>query len=476
MSDDIVWWSAERLSRAYRSGEISPVDAAEAVIERMERVEPVIHAFFTPTIELARQEARASAERFRRGEPIGPMDGVPYSIKDLEPTAGIRTTFGSPATADHVPDRDGSVAGRLRASGGVLLGKTATPDGGYKDTSETLIFPAPRNPWDLDRTPGGSSGGAAAAVASGVGPLAQGTDGAGSIRIPSALCGLVGLKATHGRVPVWPQPFYRDSVAHLGPIARTVRDTALMLDVIAGPDRRDPWSVVPNPPGGFLAALDEAPGRLRIGVSIDLGYGVVEPEIAAAVEEAARVLGQQHEVIRRDPGWPDPSREQNDWWATEFGGALAEELREHPERFEPQLRELVESARDVEGDASFAYRRMRGALHEAQLALFDDVDVLLTPTMPTAAWRPGEHPETVAGRRLPGGRLGRNFLLFPFNLIGSPAISVPVGLTGEGLPIGAQLVAPAYEEVRLLRVAAQLEERIGFVRATPGLDRALAGS
>jgi Asp-tRNA(Asn)/Glu-tRNA(Gln) amidotransferase A subunit family amidase len=391
------------------------------------------------------------------------MDGIPFSIKDLESTAGIRTTFGSPATRDHVPDFDGAAAGRLRASGGVLLGKTATPDGGYKDTSETLIFPAPRNPWALDRTPGGSSGGAAAAVAAGVGPVAQGTDGAGSIRIPAALCGLVGLKPTHGRVPVWPQPFYRDSVANIGPIARSVRDAALMLDTLAGPDRRDPWSVVPNPPGGYLLGVSKPEAERTIALSIDFGYGATDPEVAALVESAARLLESRgHRLIARDPGWSDPGREQNDWWATEFAGALSTDLQTNPEHFEPQLRELVESGGRVVGDAAFAYRRMRGAMHDAQVALFDEVDFLITPTMPTTAWFPGEHPAEVAGRALPGGPLGRNYLLFPFNLTGNPAITIPCGLSSSGLPVGLQIVARHYDEVELLSMAGELEQLIGF--------------
>lgn len=470
-SDDVIWWSAERLAVAYRTRELSPVEVTEAVLARLSRVEPDINAFFTVTADLARSLAADSEARFARDKPLSTMDGIPYSVKDLEPTAGIRTTYGSPATRDHVPGHDGAAAGRLRSSGGVLLGKTATPDGGYKDTSETLIFPAPRNPWDLDRTPGGSSGGAAAAVASGIGPVAHGTDGAGSIRIPAALCGLVGLKPTHGRVPVWPQPFYRDSVANNGPIARCVRDVALMLDALAGPDPRDPWSVVPNPDAGFLAGLGQHhEGPRRIALSLDFGYGATDPEVMERVEAAARLLTPLgHRLVVRDPGWPDPGRLQNDWWATEFAGALGESLQTYPERFEPQLRDLIESGQRVVGDPNFAYRRMRGALHDTQLALFTDVDFLISPTLPMTAWLPGEYPTHVGGRPLPHGALGRNYLLFPFNLTGNPAVTIPAGLSRSGLPIGLQIVGRHYDEIGLLRLAQELENLVGFERSTPGL-------
>ncbi len=466
-SQDAPLWtlSAESLSALYDRGEISPVEATEDVLRRIEEVDGAVHAFFTVTAEVAMAAARASEARLVRGERLGPLDGVPVSIKDLENTAGIRTTYGSPATAAHVPDDDGAAAGRLRAAGAVILGKTATPDSGYKDTSETLIFPTPANPWRTDRTTGGSSGGAAAAVASGMGPLAHGSDGAGSIRIPSALCGIVGLKPTLGRVPVWPQPFYRDTVAHNGPIARTVADVATMLDVLAGPDPRDPMSLIGPAAAGFRRSLEEPRRRgvVRLGVSIDLGYGVVEPQIASATRSVVDALSAEPGWRAEDvvPGWGDPGPVQADWWAGEFGGIFGDVLREHPDWLEPQLKSLVETGLARRG-GDFDHRRMRGALHDAQRLLFERVDYLVTPTMPLVAWAHGTSPSAIAGRELPQGSFGRNFLLFPFNLTGNPAVTVPCGLSSEGLPIGVQIVGRLYDDAGVLSVAREVERLASF--------------
>ncbi|HEY0248504.1 MAG TPA: amidase family protein [Gryllotalpicola sp.] len=455
---------ATELAALYDARRLSPVEVAKDVLGRIDEVDDRVHAFFTVTRELALRDAHAAEHRMMHGERLGPLDGIPVSIKDLEPTAGIRTTFGSPATVEHVPEVDGAAAGRLRAGGAVLLGKTAAPDSGYKDTSDTLIFPEPANPWNLDRTPGGSSGGAAAAVAVGMGPLAHGSDGAGSIRIPSALCGVVGLKPTLGRVPVWPQPFYRDTVGHNGAIGRTVADVALMLDVLAGPDARDPMSLIGGPSGGFRACLDApSPERLRILVSVDLGYGAVDPEIAAAVRRAAAETAGSHAwaLEEGDPGWSDPGATQADWWSGEFAGIFADTLRDHPEWLQDDLKALVEKG-IARRQGDFDYRRMRGALHDAQRALFERHDYLVTPTMPLTAWRRGTSPDGVAGRSFPQGAFGRNFLLFPFNLTGNPAITVPCGLSSEGLPIGVQIVGRLYDEVGVLAVAKAFEEVAGF--------------
>ncbi len=457
-------FTADELSTLYRTRAISPVEVVHDVLRRIDEVDRELHAFFTVTPELALSGARAAEDRMMRGEFLSGIDGIPVSIKDLEATAGIRTTYGSPATEWHVPETDGAAAGRLRSAGAVILGKTATPDSGYKDTSSTLIFPEPANPWDPQRTPGGSSGGAAAAVAAGLGPLAHGSDGAGSIRIPSALCGVVGMKPTLGRVPVWPQPFYRDSVAHNGPIGRTVADVALMLDALAGPDPRDPMSLIGGPTGGFRAGLDTpAPTSLRIAYSADFGYGVTDPEIAAAARRVAYALaaergGQARDV---DPGWSDPGPAQADWWEGEFGGIFAVMLRDHPEWLQDDLKALVEKGM-ARRSGDFMYRRVRGGLHDAQRALFEHHDYLLTPTMPLTAWRRGTSPAGVGDREFPQRSFGRNYLLFPFNLTGNPAISLPCGLSTDGLPMGVQIVGRLYDESGVLAVAKIVEKLVGF--------------
>src|SRR6266542_2738866 len=241
--DGLCYTPATELGRLYRIGELSPVEVVEAVIERIERLNPRLNAFLTVTSDLALEQARQAEGRARRGELIGPLDGVPISIKDLEPTAGIRTTFGSKWFEHHVPIADNLIVERLRATGAPLLGKTNTPHFGHKVSCDNLIGPPGRNPWRLDCSPGGSSGGAAAAVAAGLGPIAQGSDGGGSIRVPASFCGVFGLKSASGRVPSHPNRDYWAGSAAAGPLARTVRDGALLLRAMAGPDRRDPLSI-----------------------------------------------------------------------------------------------------------------------------------------------------------------------------------------------------------------------------------------
>src|SRR5919202_2899892 len=234
---------ATDLVEAIRSRRLSPVEVLEDVLQRAERFQPTLHPFMTIDAERAREAAREAEAAVMRGENLGPLHGLPVSIKDLEPTAGLRTTYGSKFFEDFVPDFDGAVAGRVRAAGGIVFAKTNTPHFGHKDMCDNLLGPPTRNPWNLERTPGGSSGGAAAAVAAGIGPLAHGSDGAGSIRIPAALCGVFGLKPSFGRVPYWPNPDFWAARSHNGPITRSVRDAALLLNVMAGWGGRAPPSL-----------------------------------------------------------------------------------------------------------------------------------------------------------------------------------------------------------------------------------------
>ena len=275
---DLCFTPALELGRLIRSRELSPVEIAETVLARVERLNPVLNAFLTPTPELALEQARAAEKRAMAGTLLGPIDGIPVSIKDLEPLAGVRCTYGSKWTEHNIATEDGVAAGRIRAAGGVILGKTNTPHFGYKDMCDNLLGPPCKNPWKLERTSGASSGGAGAAVASGLGPLAHGSDGAGSIRIPSALCGIFGIKASFGRVPYAPSADYWAGRSHTGPMTRTVRDAAMFLGIMAGPDDRDPLSL-DGPVPDFLSACDgdTAAGSgqslkgLRVAWSADLG-------------------------------------------------------------------------------------------------------------------------------------------------------------------------------------------------------------
>lgn len=459
--------TAVELASAYRAKDISPVEVAEAVIARIDALDPSVHAFFTRTDALALEEARASEARFLAGTPIGPMDGVPYTIKDLDYTAGIRTTGADPKTKDAVPVINSAISARLRASGGTLLGKTSAPHIGYKDSSENLVFPATGNPWDTTRNPGGSSSGAAAAVAAGFGPLAHGSDGAGSIRIPAALCGVVGFKPTLGRVPVWPNRLYFGSTVHNGPITRTVSDAALMMDVIAGPDPRDPNTLLPDPEGPYLASVEQGwtGSAPRLALSIDFGYGATRQDVGALVTRtavaSASALGWS--LVERDPGFPDPGHAQQMRWNSLMAAAFHSRMTEDPENFEPMFRDVIEAgARETALDVVGA-EVMRSAVYDALADLFSDVDYLLSPAMPLTAWPLMTYPTHVDGRELPGGDvLRRAYLVWPFNFTGHPAITIPCGLGDDGLPVGIQIVGRRGDDIGVLRVAAAIESLLGF--------------
>ena len=269
----------------YRDRTVSPLDVARVVLARVEETNSSLGAYLTVTHERALGDAAAAEDRLLRDERSSPLDGVPYSLKDVEPTAGIRTTYGSVFFRDHVPASDSVVAERLRRAGAVLLGKTNTPHFGYKDMTDNLVGPIARNPWDLSRTTGGSSGGAAAAVAAGLGTLAQGGDGGGSIRIPASLCGVFGFKPTFGLVPRVPSLDAWDALATVGPMTRTVRDAAAMLGVIAGEDSRDPWACLLAT--DYLEACDRGIAQLRLGLSLNLGHVLVDDDVRDTVTQSA---------------------------------------------------------------------------------------------------------------------------------------------------------------------------------------------
>ncbi|MDP9370799.1 MAG: amidase family protein, partial [Chloroflexota bacterium] len=303
-NDDICFLSALELRERYRQRDLSPVEVAETILARIEKLNPRLTAFITVTSDLALEQARAAERAYVPGGEPGPLAGVPISIKDLTPTKGIRTTRGSLLSTDWVPDEDVPFVERVRAAGAVELGKTNTPELGWKGDSGNRLVGPTHNPWRHGRTAGGSSGGAGAAVAAGLGPLAQGSDGAGSIRIPAAFCGIVGFKPSFGLVPLYPPGLFGD-LAHLGPMTRTVRDAALLLDVTAGADPRDrlSWSSGVD----YLAACDGGVRGLRVAWSPDLGGRPIEPEVRRVAEDAAcRFTELGCEVEEADPGLPDP--------------------------------------------------------------------------------------------------------------------------------------------------------------------------
>ncbi|HEY3109973.1 MAG TPA: amidase family protein, partial [Chloroflexota bacterium] len=410
----------------------------------------------TLDVERAREAARAAEAALTRGERLGPLHDIPVSIKDLEPTAGLRTTYGSKFFEQNVPDFDGAVAGRLRAAGAIVFGKTNTPHFGHKDMCDNLVMAATRNPWKLDRTSGASSGGAGAAVASGLGPIAHGSDGAGSIRIPSALCGVFGLKPSFGLVPYWPNPDFWAARSHNGPMARTVRDAALMLDAIAGPDPRDP-TTIGGPADDHLATCDGGVRGRRVAWSADFGYAAVDPEVRRATEAAAgrfEELGCRVEAV--DPGWDDPGPWHAVLYQASIAARNADRAAERPDWIEPSLMELIEGGRRVSSTELARAQLARTTFYEQARRFMEGYDLLLTPQMPCVAWSYQRGPSEIGGRPTPT-MFDRLPFTFPFNLTGWPAASVPCGFDSEGLPIALQIVAPWRQDALCLRAAAAFE-------------------
>ncbi|MBE9373579.1 amidase [Saccharopolyspora sp. HNM0983] len=455
--------TATELLDAYRTGDLSPVDATEATLQRIAEADPTVNAYCLHTPDAAMQQARESEKRWQRGEPEGHLDGVPTSVKDIFLTAGLPTLRGSRTSdPEQPPTEDAPTVARLREHNAVLVGKTTTPELAWKGVTDSPLHGITRNPWNPARTAGGSSGGAAAAVALGMAPLAIGTDGGGSVRIPAAFCGVTTIKPTFGRVPHYPaSPF--GSLAHAGPITTTTAETALLLDVLSEPDDRD-WAAL-APPEPTTAGLDDGVAGLRIAVSTDLGHATVDPEIAEAVLTAARTFADLGaHVEHADPGFPDCADDFHVLW---FSGAAksTEHLTDRQRALlDPGLAEICEQGRTYSAldylDAMNTRMRMgqlAGAFHRTY-------DLLLTPSVPIAAFDAG--PEVPPG----SGHTrwtGWTPLSYPFNMTQQPAASIPCGFTTEGLPIGLQIVGARHDDARVLRAAHAYEQTHPVTRPAP---------
>ena len=467
MSSDPCSLAATELLALYRSRELSPVAATRAVIERIERLNPVLNAFCLVDAEAALAFARESEARWTKGAPMGPLDGVPVSIKDVFLTRGWPTLRGSKTIDRKAPWlEDAPAVARLREAGAVLIGKTTTPEFAWKGVTDSPLTGVTRNPWDPEKTPGGSSGGAAAAVASGMGPLALGTDGGGSIRIPCAFTGLFGIKPTFGRVPAWP-PSPMGTLAHVGPIARSVADAALMLGVLAQPDARDGFAL-PYEERDYRRGLEGGVQDLRIAYSADLGYAQVDREVAALVKNAVRAfedLGAK--VEERDPGFEDPREIFTRHW---FPGAAAF-VRGVPAAkrrlMDKGLLDVAKKGERVTTAQYFAAMQKRAALGTLMGRFHEEYDLLVTPTLPIVAFE--------AGRDAPKGmKRWTNWtpFSFPFNLTQQPAASIPCGLTQAGMPVGLHIVGAKYADALVLRAARAFES--AHPLAMPDLSKTLA--
>lgn len=468
MHEEICYLDAVELAGRIRTKALSPVEVVRAHLERIAALNPKLNAVVT-LIDEALERARAAEAALMRGDRVGPLHGVPFTVKDCVDTAGIRTTRGSRLFEHHVPASDATVVARLRAAGGIPVAKTNLPEFAFWWETGNLVFGRTLNPWNPERTTGGSSGGEAAALAAGLSPLGIGSDVGGSIRLPAHHCGIVGLKPTHGRVPLtghWPETLLR--FMHVGPMARSVRDVALGLRLMAGPDGAD-WYAMPVPVPDLPAASGSLP-PLRVGWMAERGFGPVDPEVAATVRRAAEALG---ELGCRVEPVGIPALEDRDWnllTITLFGAEAGRYLepivggrqRELHPVLQRRLATRVESLADylaVEAEVE----RLRGDM----AAYFRHHDVLLCPTCPVPA-PPHELPEcAVAGEALHPRHVLRATI--PFDLTGSPALSVPFGWSREGLPIGVQVVGRHFEESTVLEVGLALEARHGARSRRPPL-------
>jgi aspartyl-tRNA(Asn)/glutamyl-tRNA(Gln) amidotransferase subunit A len=452
---------AGELLELYASGNLSPVTVIEELFENIAELEPGLNAFQVLDRDRALVQARESEARWLKGRPLRGLDGVPVSIKELVLTKGWPTRLGSLTTdAAQDWDIDAPAVARLREAGAVLFGKTTSPEFGWKGITDSPLSGVTRNPWNTDHSSGGSSGGAGAAVAAGLGPLALGTDGGGSIRIPASYCGLFGIKPTFGRVPAWPQDSAYSTLVSSGPLSRSVSDSARMLNVITRPDPRD-WYALPPDNVDYLEQLSRRVKGLRLAYSPTFGGAEADPEVKKVIDEAVKVfeeLGGHIEIID-DP--VDPLQpEFEDYWIAGFAAILRGIPANRHDQLDPGFRALAERGLSVGLEGYYKGLASRVHLAEKIARLYDNHDLLLTPTMPSTAplaeviyhsetfdrWRDAV-PYTV-----------------PFNLTGQPAASIPAGVSSRNLPIGLQVIGPRFGEFRIMSVAAAFEAVRPFQR------------
>ena len=468
----LCYLPATELRARFTRRELSPVEVVEAILARIERLNPQLNAFLTITADRALAEARAAERAYAPGGDPRPLEGIPISIKDNQATRGIRTTGGSLVTKDAVPDRDALFVGRLFAAGGLLLGKTNLPELGWKGGSSNRLGEPTRNPWGLDRTSGGSSSGAAAAVAAGLGPIAQGGDGAGSVRIPAGFCGVFGYKSSFGLIP---QPSSNaDTLAHAGPLTRTVRDGALFLDATAGADARDRFSFSTDT--NFLAACDGDIAGLRVAWSPDLGYAQVDPEVRAlTARAAARFSDLGCHVEEVDPGLPDPWPIADTIWSAGQAAYYAHNYAEVRDLLDPGRLPIIERGFQLPAVALAEALRRRVEYHTAFSDFMERYDLLLTPGLPITAFAAdADFPAEING--VPQTYLGWTAFTYPFNLTGQPAACVPCGFaggtreSGSGLPVALQIVGRWRDDATVLRASATFEAANPWQQHRPPLD------
>jgi aspartyl-tRNA(Asn)/glutamyl-tRNA(Gln) amidotransferase subunit A len=446
------------LAETLRSRKASPVEVMEAVLDRIDETNPDLNAVVAMyDREQLLEEARAAESRIQRGD-SRPLEGIPLGVKDLEDAKGLVTSLGSLPFKDQVAEKDSLHIERLRKAGAIVVGKTNAPEFGYTAITKNLVYGVTRNPWNLERTPGGSSGGSSAAMAACVLPLVTASDGGGSVRIPASFTGTFGLKTSYGRVPrtpleLWP---YQDTSVY-GPLTKTVEDGALFLDQVVGPSDLDPTSL-PHPGISYVEAVRAGlPSRLRIAYSPDLGYAVVQSDIAEAVYDAAKVFEKLGHTVEQIEGGPPPlGREWGTMGGFEIAARIHHLLPEHEEEFGRSFLQGVKMASQMTAEEFGTSARMRMQLNQWCAELFESYDLLVTPTMPhDPPPAKGPFPSETEGRPQP--LIGIAAFTIPFNLSLHPAANVRSGISRAGLPIGMQIVAPRHRDDLVLQAARAFE-------------------
>ena len=467
--EDICFMSACEMAEKIKTQELTSQEIIETIIERIQKINPIINAYCTPTLELAREMAKEADERVKEGKKLGTLNGIPISIKDETEVEGIRTTFGSKIFENNKPRRDDIVVKRARNADTVILGKTNTPAFGFKGETDNLIFGVTKNPWNLERTPGGSSGGAAAAVTSGLSPLAIGSDGGGSIRIPSSFCGTYGFKPTFGRVPQSGMLLfgYLGTLVHKGPIVRFVKDAALLLDVLVGEHFTDRYSL-PKPNYSYLEKLNDKPRKLRIGYSLDLGFAeALDPIVEKSVLDAIQKFEQLNWSVEKSKikvKNPEPLF----WtlWASGFGYTFQPFLKKWKDKMDPDFVEIIKIGLNYSPVDLKMAEVQREMIYINISRLLKDFDIIITPTVACPAFEIGKSGiydrETMKSdifinqKRV--SMLGWLSFTYPFNISGHPAASIPCGWTSDGLPIGMQIVGKRFDELTVLQASKAFED------------------
>ena len=476
-NEELAWTPAHRLREMVGRKAVSPVELTELALRRIERLNPKLNAFLTVIPEQALETAREAERAVMRGDDLGPLHGVPTSIKDLEGLAGVRQTDGCLVHRDNVSERDALATARIKAGGAVIVGKTNTSEFGHIGTNENRLGDACRNPWNTECTSGASSGGAGASVAAGLTPIAQGSDGGGSIRIPSGFCGIYGLKPSQGRVPrrdTGIESRHPINFSCAGPMSRDVRDAAIMLGVLAGPSPdAEPGTIASEPPD-FVAALGRGVKGLRVAWSADIGGVPVDPEVVSIARGAAEEfesLGA--DVEEADFRIDDPKAVFDTFqvmYRTRAYALHGDLLREHREELTDYFIEGLEGGRAVTGEQLFnAQSRLNG--YRAYVTdFFTRYDLLLTPTLAVPAFPIDAHPETIGGSPVPHRLWGFTPFTYPFNMAGTPAATAPAGFSAGGMPVGLHLVGAVGDEETVLAASAAFEEARPWAgRRPPGM-------